>query len=39
MLANSPMLSHVQKDDVRSRLALGGLTEERAAVASLGTRR
>src|SRR5690349_10227359 len=37
MLANSPMLSQVQKDDVLSRLAFGGLTEQR--VASLGTRR
>lgn len=37
MLANSPMLSQTQKDDVLSRLAFGGLTEER--VASLGTRR
>jgi hypothetical protein len=37
MLANSPMLSQTQKDDVLSRLAFGGLTEAR--VASLGTRR
>ncbi len=36
MLANSPMLSQAQKDDVLSRLAFGGLTEER--VATLGTR-
>jgi hypothetical protein len=37
MLANSPMLSQAQKDDVLSRLAFGGLTEAR--VASLGTHR
>ena len=37
MLANSPMLSQSQKDDVLSRLAFGGLTEAR--VASLGTDR
>jgi len=37
LLANSPMLSQSQKDDVLSRLAFGGLTEAR--VASLGTRR
>ena len=37
MLANSPMLSQTQKDDVLSRLAFGGLTESR--VASLGSRR
>jgi len=37
MLANSPMLSQAQKDDVLSRLAFGGLTEQR--VASLGIRR
>lgn len=37
LLANSPMLSQAQKDDVLSRLAFGGLTEER--VATLGTRR
>ena len=37
LLANSPMLSQTQKDDVLSRLAFGGLTEQR--VASLGTRR
>lgn len=36
MLANSPMLSQGQKRDVLSRLAFGGLTEER--VASLGIR-
>lgn len=37
LLANSPMLSQAQKDDVLSRLAFGGLTESR--VASLGMRR
>lgn len=36
LLANSPMLSQSQKDDVLSRLAFGGLTEAR--VASLGSR-
>ena len=36
MLANSPMLSAAQKDDVLQRLAFGGLTEER--VATLGVR-
>ena len=34
MLANSPMLSQAQKSDLLSRLAFGGLTEER--VATLG---
>lgn len=37
MLAGSPMLSQAQKNDVLSRLAFGGLTEQR--VASLGVRR
>jgi hypothetical protein len=37
MLANSPMLSQTQKSDVLSRLAFGGLTEEK--VATLGMRR
>jgi len=31
-LASSPMLSQTQKDDVLSRLAFGGLTEERVAM-------
>ena len=37
LLANSPMLSQAQKDDLLSRLAFGGLTEAR--VAMLGARR
>jgi len=37
LLANSPMLSASQKNDVLQRLAFGGLTEER--VATLGIRR
>jgi hypothetical protein len=36
LLANSPMLSQSQKDDLLSRLAFGGLTESR--VASLGVK-
>lgn len=32
MLASSPMLSQTQKDDVLSRLAFGGLTEQRVAM-------
>jgi hypothetical protein len=37
LLASSPMLTQVQKSDVLTRLALGGLTEER--VAALGLKR
>lgn len=37
LLANSPMLSQAQKDELLTRLAFGGLTEAR--VAMLGARR